>query len=44
MRLKFKRRNLDSTFNDFFRAFVDIDDTLINGHDWDDDLFFYTIK
>ena len=44
MRLKFKRRNLDSTFNDFFRAFVDVDDTLINGHDWDDDLFFYTIK
>ena len=46
MRLKFKRRNLDSTFNDFFRTFVEIDDQPNLGRltDIADDLFFYNIK
>ena len=46
LRFKFKRENLDITFNDFFREFVEIDEqpTLEQNNDHLNDLFFYKIK
>ena len=46
LRFRFKRENLDITFNDFFRRFVEIDEhpNLEQNNGLVNDLFFYKIK
>ena len=46
LRFKFKRENLDITFNDFFRGFVEIGEqpNLEQNNGLVNDLFFYSIK
>jgi len=46
LRFKFNQENLDNTFNDFFRGFVEIDEhqNLEQNNGLVNDLFFYKIK